>query len=168
MIRARNATDEHAQDCVANAEMLLSIITATAQQTHSLHTTQKVFSMCILEDLSVALNITARVPVIANTRHASRQTRPHSQKERSVLLSKYHHCIVNYKQMIKPSIRCIDYSYYWLADNKPYPENWKFFLFLGTKPRDVVCNQGKTTRSLSSTKNGEERSTKHSGALVCI
>jgi SpoU rRNA methylase family enzyme len=85
MIRARNAIDEQVQDCVANAEMLLSIMAAIAQQTHSIDTTRNVFSLCVLEDLSVALNIiTARVPVIANTRHASRQTRPHSQKERKI------------------------------------------------------------------------------------
>ena len=86
MIRARNATDEQAQDCVANAEMLLPVMTAGEQQPHSIHTTQKVFRPCVLEDLSVALNnITALVPVIVNIRPASRQTCRHSQKERSVL-----------------------------------------------------------------------------------
>jgi hypothetical protein len=81
MIRARNAIDEEAQNCVANAEMLLPIMTAIAQQPHSLHFTQRVSRLCVLEDLSVALNkITALDPVIATTRPASHQTSSHSQK----------------------------------------------------------------------------------------
>jgi hypothetical protein len=76
---------------------------------------KKVFRLCVLEDLCVALNnITALVPVIANTRPASHHTRSHSQKETSVILRKYHNYILNYKQIIKPYIRCIGYSYYWL------------------------------------------------------